>query len=358
MPLNSKLPSVRRRTWGTVGCALSALALQACELPTESPIIEQHWNVPSDSSTMSVGSLLPDAVTVDGEVFVVDVADPAAETRTLYQDCATCAAADGTTIPKPAFTATSVTTSEMPAGLTSAPLETGAVNIVLRNQYAFDPIRPAPGVTGTITVQVTNGATLLGTSTIDGTTIALPAGGALNIAVGLNGTVDASSPITVTVEVDSPEGDPAGMTAEQHIVVTPAIVGVTTRSATIEVVNRVVETVSELDLSDLDESFAEKVDSAAIRLSLTNPFPVSGTLTLSLEPVGGTPVTRTITLAPNAVNLGQAVRFAAHEIRPLFGAASTLRISGPVSASAPVTVTPGQLVSIGSRLDLFLALGR
>lgn len=351
------LPRARRWTRGTVACALSGLAA-ACAFPTEAPIIEQHWNVPGESTTIGVGEMLPASVSIADGAFAVTVDAPAAVTRTLYQDCGTCAQNDGQTIPKPAFTAVASSSTTLPADVAGVLLSAGAITVTISNRYAFDPLHPAAGVNGTITLRVTNGTTTLGTTTISGANAVLPSNGTLNVAVGLNGSISGSQPITVNVELDSPAGDPATMTASQNILVTPAVVGVRATNAAVRVSDRVVSTTSELDLSDIDDAITQRLDSAAIRLAVTNPFEVSGTLTATLEAPGVAPVTRTIQVAANTENSAQLLRYTASEITPFFGRAVTLRVSGPVSAASVVAVSPSEVVSIASRLNLYVALGR
>src|SRR5438477_3190326 len=92
----------------STGLTAAALAvLSACSIPTDAPKYDTEWNVPGKSTTISVNSLLPSGVspTNDNSAFQVTVS-PATSTitRTLGQDCAACAALNGQTVPKPAFT--------------------------------------------------------------------------------------------------------------------------------------------------------------------------------------------------------------------------------------------------------------
>jgi len=351
-------PRARRWARGTAACALTALAAGACAFPTEAPIVEQRWNVPAKSTEISVAELLPASVGIQGNEFTIAVDAPAVVTRTLYQDCADCAAGDGTTIAKPTFTAVASSSTNLPSDVASATLTGGAVTVAIRNDYAFDPLRPATGVTGTITLRVSNGATVLGTATANGVLNSLPTGGTLNLAVPLIGAVQSGLPITVRVEISSPAGDPVHMSSTQRIVVTPTVIGVRTGAAAVRVVNRHVATTSEIDLSDVDDAITQRLDSAAIRLSLTNPFAVAGTLTATLEAPGMAPLTRPVALTANASSSEQVLRYTAEQIRPYFGHKVTLRVQGNVNAGTPVTVTPAQAVAIASRLDLHVAFGR
>src|SRR5689334_15650453 len=84
-------------------------ALSACELPTKLPIWNQTWLIPGDSASLGVSQLLPasGSITMSSvarqPVFALTVAAPASYSQTLGQISSACAAANGTTVPKPAF---------------------------------------------------------------------------------------------------------------------------------------------------------------------------------------------------------------------------------------------------------------
>lgn len=351
-------PRRSRRTAAGLALVTGSLAAGACSFPTDAPILEQRWNVPVQSTTIGVAELLPGNVSVSGNAFTITVAAPAPITRTLYQDCPACAAANGATIPKPAFTASTATTTSVPSDIAGATLTGGLLTIQVRNGYAFDPLRPAAGANGSLTVRVTNGSTTLGATTVSGATHSLAPGATLGITVPLSGAITGAQPVTVTVEVSSPAGDPVTMTANQSITVTPSITGLTVASAQVRVNARRVTTETELDLSDIDEELADAVDSAWVRLSITNPFAVSGTLAVTFEAPGEQSLTRDVQLVASTTANEQVVRLSGDELRRFIGHEVTLTIAGDVSATAPVTVTPAQAVAVASRLDLFVSLGR
>src|SRR5205085_12638178 len=89
---------------------LLLVAVSACEVPTKLPSWDQTWLIPGDSTKVSVSELLPKTgeltVSTSGgqPVFAFNMATPAAISRSLGQVCAACAAANGATVPKPAFT--------------------------------------------------------------------------------------------------------------------------------------------------------------------------------------------------------------------------------------------------------------
>ena len=84
-------------------------AVSACDVPTKLPSWDQTWLIPGDSTRVSVSELLPKTgeltvSTFGGQpVFALNVTAPATISRSLGQVCSACAAANGTTVPKPAI---------------------------------------------------------------------------------------------------------------------------------------------------------------------------------------------------------------------------------------------------------------
>src|SRR6185503_11762771 len=156
------------------GVFLALLGVAGCEVPTALPKYDMVWNVPSQSTTIAVNNFLPTGVslTADSAAFQVTTSPSTTTiTRTLGQDCASCAASDGLIIPKPAFTGGGTATVNLPAGVTSATLVRDTLAVTIQNNFNFDPLRPsaAPGSsTGTMKIAVTSGAATLGSITIDG----------------------------------------------------------------------------------------------------------------------------------------------------------------------------------------------
>src|SRR5258707_12298556 len=94
----------------------AAGALGGCTIPTDAPVTDTRWVVPAQTTRIAVDKYLPSGVTVAPDSSGVLVSVPGATvTRTLWQDCAQCTAANGRMGPKPAFFgAASLTTSWHP----------------------------------------------------------------------------------------------------------------------------------------------------------------------------------------------------------------------------------------------------
>jgi hypothetical protein len=349
-----------RRPSGRLGAAFGVLLLAstACGYPTEIPQVDQRWIVPPQVRTISVASLLPATIGIapDSGAFTVSLA-PATVTRPLSADCASCAAANGTTVPKPAFVATASAATPLPADIVSASLVAGSVQLDIRNGYNFDPLRPSATARGYAIVTITNGALTIARDSIDGAAVALPAGGALSRTLALTpGALSGASPLTVTIQLNSPAGDPVQMDASRSIsaTLTPGVVRVS--SAQVSVVAREVTSSSTLDLRDIDATISDHVTGGALLFDIVNPFAVTGTITVKLTAGAVAPITRTIALAVGRST--PSVTLTGDELRSLSGRIVTLQVSGPVSQTAgAITVTPKQVVEITSRLDLTLHTG-
>jgi hypothetical protein len=341
----------------TLGIALLVLA-SACELPTSVPRIEQRWVVPAQSTTIAVADLLPAGVEIlpDSSAFSL-VLGTSVMTRLLKDDCATCAASNGTTIPKPAFSGTSSANMLLPADLASATLSGGAMQVTISNHYNFDPLRPSATARGYFVVTVSTGGTIIGKDSIDGATTAMPSGFTPLIrTIPFSGTLGASAPIAITATLSSPAGDPVTINANSDFIVSATSVNLRFPSAALAVSNRQISSTSTLDLSDIDESIRKRVDAGALQLDVDNPFNVAGTLTLQFSPSGGQPISKSVALVSGTSH--PVIPFTQAELQPLLGHTVTLTLSGPVSSTGgAVVVSPKQAVVVTTRLDISLHTG-
>ncbi len=354
--------SVPRRRGGTVGVAVLASAalalLAACDIPTSSPIIDTRWVVPSQGSRIAVSDLLPSGVSIlaDSSGFAITAAG-ATVTRTLGQDCAACLAGDGTTIPKPQFTANASATTSLPSGVSSATLTGGTLNVTTTSNYNFDPLRPSATARGYGIYTVTNGASVVGRDSINGATTSLAAnGGSVVRPIPLAGPISGSSPLVVTLQLFSPLGDPVNMIASRTLNVVATPTNLKVASANVSVVNRTVNSTSTIDLAGVDQGVSDRVLGGSLLLTVVNPFTVSGTLSVTLTPAGGPSIVKSVPLGIGTTS--PKIDFSQSEIRSLLGRVVTLTFSGPVSStSGAVAVSPRQAVVLTSRFDLSLELG-
>ncbi len=355
----------------------------ACAIPTESPNWEMTWNVPvPDKGALSIGvaSFLPNGVTTVGTPptsFSATVGSPPAISRTLGSDCGSCVPINGTNAPKPAFSSAPPATSvnlAASASLTSATLAAGSqVVFTINNGFNFDPIRPQAGSnvtnTGNMTLTVNNGAATLGTLTILGTTSAITASAISTFTLPLAGTITGSQPLSVTMTLTSPAGSNVTINTSQVISIS-AVPTINISSATVSIgaqaVNAPADTV---DMSNIDSTIIKRVkDTSATQgtmfLTITNPFTVGGAMNVNFSSAPGSPaivpITKSVTLTaaangttPNVSSV--TIPFSGTELRHLLGHKLLIAFGGQTNAGS-LTVTPGQLVSVSSRLQLILNL--
>jgi len=342
----------------TRGLSLAALGLlAACDVPTDVPQYTTAWSVPAKSTTISVNTLLPSgiAASADNSAFIATVS-PSSVTisRTLGQDCAACALANGQTAPKPAFAGGGSSSLALPSGITSATLVRDTLTVTINNGFNFDPIRPSASARGYLVIKVASGATTVGRDSLDGAVVALPAGASVVRKIPLSGTVSGASGLQVTTSLNSPLGDAVVLDASRTIAVTGTVGTLYVSAATVSLTNQAVTASNtNLDLSDIDKTVSDHVDSGALLLTVVNPFNVSGTLTARFT--GGTQdVVKTIALAPGTTH--PSIALTGTELQSLFGHDVSLTLSGTVNGSG-VTVTPGQTVSVASRLQIAVNVG-
>ena len=362
-----------------VGILALAMLASACAFPTESPNWDMTWNLPMpDNNGMSIGvtDLLPTGVTLAGtppNAFSITPGSITPIVRTLGAQCPTCPSA---TAPKPAFTAPAATTTiSLQAGssLDSATISTGSqLVLTLTNGFGFDPINPPGGSPGTITLAIVNGTSTLGTLTLQGGSQTIPSGQTKSFTVALAGKIRTSSPITVTMTMDSPAGSvsqPVTMSpAQTFSVATAATINVSSASVTIgaQVIDAAPPT--PLDLSQIDSSVVNRIiDDNQVRgmlfLTVTNPFTIGATPNVVFQSPAATPlaqkitpITKSITIPPapsvsTPVVAKLSVGLTGHELRSLFGRDIEAVFSGTTGAGK-VTVTPLQQITITSRIQV------
>lgn len=347
----------------TLALAMPLALLAACGLPTEvpkAPILDLRWVVPSQTTRITVANLLPSGVTIlpDSSGFTVSAAI-ASVTRTLSLDCSACVATNGLIAPKPAFVATPSTTTSVPADISSATLTGGTLQVVFNHNYTFDPLRPsvAPAsAKGYAVITVSNGTSVIGRDSIDGATTALPANTPLTRSIPLSGTISGSSPVTVSVSLKSPLGDPVLIDASRTMSVTATPTNLKVASANVAVVNRQVNSSSTFDLAGVDSTIINHVQSGSLLLAMVNPFTVTGTLTAKLTPQGGATITKTVALATGSSTA--RIDFSNAELKSLLGHSVALTYTGAVNSTAgTVNVSPKQAVIVTTRLDITLEVG-
>src|SRR4051812_35158537 len=285
-PMPSESSFARRPSAGVLRACSAAIlvSVTACDLPTsipDVPTVEQRWIVPAQTTRISVNNLIPSGVTIlpDSSGFNIS-ASAASVTRLLSQDCSACVALNGLTAPKPAFVATASATTSLPPELTAATAIGGSLQVQIKNNYTFDPLRPNPTIgspNGYAIVTVSNGANVIGRDSVNGATTTLAAGTTLTRTIPLLGSITGAQPLTIAMSMTSPQGEARLIDASKTLVVTSTPSGLTVANVSVTVTNRAVTSSANFDLSQVDGSLGTHADSGALIIAIANPFTVAGT---------------------------------------------------------------------------------
>ena len=336
----------------------------ACGIPTsvpDSPIIDLRWVVPGQTARFTVDNLLPSTVSIvlpDSSGFNIS-AGAAGVTRVLSQDCGACVALNGLTAPKPAFVANATASTNLPAEITSANVIGGTLQVTVKNNYTFDPLRPNPTAgtpNGYSIITVSSGSNVIGKDSVNGATTTMTAGSTLTRTIPLAGPINGSVPLTITTQLNSPLGEARFIDASKTIVVTATPSGLKVANVTVTITNKTVSSSTTSNLADIDSTIINHVQAGALIVSLVNPFTVSGILTVKLTPAGGATITKTVSLAPGNTT-PPPIAFTQAELKSLLGHNVAIVYSGTVNSPTPVNVSPKQAVVVTTKLDLSLQLG-
>jgi hypothetical protein len=207
---------------------------------------------------------------------------------------------------------------------------------------------------------------VFGRDSVNGETTPFPAGSQLTRTIALT-TGTATGSFTIDVTVNSPAGDhnefinangTVNVAATLDDNANPPQPTLRVASVTMNVVNRNMTSATgdSLPLDGLDESITDHVVSGELKMSITNPFDVTGNVNVSFGYAPSLAVTKTIAM-PAGVDQERSVTLDQSEIRTLLGKKVGLTIGGDVNSSAPITVTPKQFISVSNRMNLIIHTG-
>ena len=363
------LPDIRRslRPEGRFRCrqlvagAAAVAALAGCDIPTEPPQVETRWIVPAEETRFGVAELLPGDVslTADSTAFVVNF-DPVSFSATLGDLCAACLIVDGQTVPKPAFIGSASSSLPLPAEVVAFQVIGGEVEIQITNGLNFDPIRPADGVFGSLSIAITDESDgeVIGSGFIEGAAQGFPPGSTLLTTVQLE-AASVEGDIGSTVTVDSPTGDPVTIDASlpvsfvatpQNVRVGSVEIDVASQSVTLDPVS--------LDVGAVDTTVVNRVVSGDFVIDVTNPFAVAADFGLTISGP-------TIATIQKSASIGSdpessvTLSFTGEEIRSFLGEPDVVLSGGAVvdASAGSVTVSPGEELVLNASLDLVLRIG-
>ena len=363
-----KISRTTIRLLGLAGCIVVSTG---CEVPTALPIWNTVWQVPADSSEVTVASLLPASVgvvDVGAGVKAFSFSLPAASaSTTLGETCYACAAANGTRQPKPAFTLAESTTVAMPTDVITADIVGGRIDYALTSGFGFDPLNPGAGARGWVRIRISAGSTLIARDSIDGASLTLPTGVARPRSMALLASsvapIHLNGPVTLVATMFSPAGDSATMNTSEQFSVSAAANDIRVSQVSINVpTTTFAPQHGVVDLSGIDNATTGKIAGGAVILGIRNPFAVGGSLSMDFRAPDGAHVTKGFTLnvggpgsAPSTIRLGMTTA----EINSLIGQKDVaITISGSVSApNGNVTVTPIQKMAITTLVEATIVTG-
>jgi hypothetical protein len=246
----------------------------------------------------------------------------------------------------------------------SASLVGGTVTYTLTNGLSFDPLRVSANLAnpqGRIIIVVRSGSIVFARDTLKGETQALPANtGTFTKALPLQSGPIANS-ITVDLEVQSPVGDNTFINANGILGASATVTGLRVGGVTINVPTATLNSGSpqDIDLGDLDTNMTNRAISGGLELTVTNPFAVTGNMNVQFAVTPGPVISKTAALAAVTTPQRLTVSFDSTEIaRILKSPTATLSVTGTVSAPAPITVTPKQVIQMSNRFIMKLCLNR
>jgi hypothetical protein len=327
---------------------LGAATLVGCDVPTDPPRVEQRWIVPLDNAGIPVDEFLPEGVGLGGDLFEVTVDAFTVET-TLGELCAACVDGAG---PVRAFQGTLSGSQTFPEDVTAAVLEAGSITVAVQNGLSFDPT--AGG--GSLEITITDGP---GGKTIGQATIStgLPPGATVARGITLAGG-SVQPTLAVSTLVTSVGGQTSAVDTSEKLIMTVEPLSVQAGFVTVNVAGRVVHVIPEdLDVSDVDETISDHIESGEMRVDIANPFSVAMTLTLNIDYPGGS-LSRTVDVPGDAVST-VSVSYTADEFRSFLGKEGVvLTGTGLVSSSeGPTLLRTDETMVLAATLDLTLVIG-
>ena len=352
---------------------LTLLALAACDLPSEAPIFQQTWVIPTDTVTVGVEELLPDGLSLTAgtpPAFGVSVPD-ALITTTFGAMCSepACQSPVTVTAPVPAFTSPAGALSEtitFPAGTLAATVTSGAMRIAVTNGLGFDPLRPngaGSAPYGSLGITITSGAVTSTQTIVGSSTQGMPSGQTTIYTIPLPTGV-----YTGTIAVDAqfvvPAGNAATMQRDQVLGIVAGLQNLTVSQATVEVIAQAVTTpASDFDLEDVD--LGDDVVAGGLLLEVVNPFTATATLALEFAAPaqngqGAVSFQKTVNVAASSTTNG-IITLTQTELRSLLGKTGvSITTTGTVNGTGAgngVTVLPTSEITIRTQLSLTINVG-
>lgn len=347
------------------------LTVAACDIVTfvsdPRPVFEQTWVVTADTSRVSVASLLPPGqiqIVPDSSAFQVTVPQ-VSFARRVGDDCQACQTQHGTTATKPAFVLVSGSAALLPTEVVTANLSAGQFTVQITNNLSFDPLRvkvnaPAsadPTQQGRMIIVIRSGSLVVGRDSVNGVTTPFAPGAILTRPITLSGGVVGNS-LGIDVTVTSPASDTnVFINANGVVNATVTVPDLRVSRARLNVVNRTLSSLTGDSVAlEIDSTITRRVQRADLEMFITNPFAVTGNVDVQFGYAPGQAITRSFSFPTGTAQL-RTVTLQGSELDLLVGKTVGLSIIGGVSSTAPIDVTPKQVIVIANRLRLVVLTG-
>lgn len=348
------------RSWLTSRCALTLAALASvggCDIPTEMPDWDTRWVLPAEATRLPLEEILPEEISRNaaGDGFLVTLPEFSAASS-LRDICPECAPLDGLTVPKPPFTLSLTDELTISEWIVSGEVDGGSVEVRLRHDFNFDPLRPGGGSVGYLVVRLRSGARVLARDSVSGSTTALPPGRDLvrTIAIG-EGTIN--GPLEVDFTLHSPAGAPTTIRLDDQfeLHLPPGVIELS--DLRLRVDQEVISEPLLLDLSGIDEEVSGRVRGAVVELQVENPFELSADLILNITAPGIT-VTEPLPITPGSSTV--RAELTEEEARAILSQdEASLVLTGPAETPPEGSaVAPDQDIGVRVRLELVVAARR
>lgn len=352
-----------------LGLGTTVSACDIVELATNpAPGFEQQWNLPADSTVISVGTLLPPSVSIystpgstppDSAAFELTM-NLLPISRRVGDDCAQCQTQDGQTTVKPAFVLSSGSTTALPADVVAGSLVGGQVDVQVTNTLSFDPIRvkTGAGAQGFMLIVLRSGSLVIARDSVNGATTAFAPGTVLTRPLTLQSGL-VSGAVSIDLTINSPAGDhPVFIDASGRIDAAAAVQDFRLASARINVSGRPLMSpgTDSIPLDGIDAAITDRVIAAGLDMTISNPFAIAGDVDVEFAYAPSLAIAKTIAM-PTGVDQLRSISLDQAEVGLLFGQKVGLRVNGLVSSASPIDVTPTQVVTIANRLRLTILVG-
>jgi hypothetical protein len=359
---------------GVAACDVAQVAMD----PTF-PGIVQTWNFPASEMSIAVSELLPAGVDTNATktAFLVNVPQVGFNRR-LGGYCGVCQVLNGTTAPKPPFIISPDTGAgtSLPANVQSAVVLGAKLTYNITNGLSFDPLRVNPSnlnnPQGFLVIVIRSGSFVLARDSVNGKTDTMPPGKTLTRVLQPCAQVPAGTPcfgsglvtggITVDLLLNSPTGEPTLINSLGQLAASATLDSLEVAAVTIQIPNSSMDSPADTLPSSLPSDMIDRLLESRLEMMVTNPFGVGGSVNVTFNVKPGVTISKTLSLPTSSEPELETISFTSSEIKQIIEGGgedkpTTFSISGGVSSSTPVTVTPRQVITISNRLVIKVRAG-